>query len=216
MIEPSEHTVRTLQANGAPASVIETAVRMTDCLRAAGDDVADSTGEDLFDDKTSRGFLLYRRGRNRMIAEFADDESVEVSTADNALHVLVDAYALSFYSARGEIDHPSLDGTSRTKRNVVDEMQLQIEGLESPAPRRLVLMHQVDEEGLLRADIGVLRSGQDWDWHATMYDRIAPAGELSTTEAEPGYEYREEPVLPPIQRRADVDDGQRLDQQHGS
>jgi hypothetical protein len=129
MIDPSDDSLRALEANGASEFVVDAAIRLTECLRLAGDDVADSTGEDLFDDATSRGQLLYRRGRNRVIAEFADDELVAVSTADNALHVLVDGCALSFYSATNGIDQPSLDGTSRTKRSVVDEMQMQLDGM---------------------------------------------------------------------------------------
>jgi len=216
MITPSEHSLKTLEANGASQLVIDVAIRMTECLRTAGDEVADSTGEDLFDDATSRGQLLYRRARNRVIAEFADDESVEVSTADNALHVLSDGCALSFYSAANGIDQPSLDATSRTKRSVVDEMQMQLEGMGVPKARRLVLMHEADEDGLLRTAIGVLRAGHEWVWRATMYDRIAPAGELASTGSERGYEEQEEPALPPIQRRDDAVANQLADQQRGS
>jgi hypothetical protein len=216
MIEPSEHSLTTLGANGASPLVIDAALRLTECLRLAGDDVADSTGEDVFDDATSRGQLLYRRGRNRVIAEFADDESVEVSTADNALHVLVDGCALSFYSATDGIDQPSLDGASRTKRSVVDEMQMQLKGLGVPKAQRLVIMHEADEEGLLRAAIGVLRNGHEWVWRAMMYDRIARAEELVSAGAEPGYEEQEEPELPPIHRRDEAVASQRLEHQLGS
>lgn len=213
MISPSEQSLSTLEANGASQLVIDTAIRMTECLRLAGDDVADSTGDDLFDDPTSRGQLLYRRGRNRTIAEFADDQLVEVSTADNALHVLVDECALSFYSATNGIDQPSLDGASRTKRSVVDEMQMQLDGMGVPKARRLVLLHEADEDGLLRAAVGVLRNGHEWVWRATMYDRIAPARELVSTGAERGYEEQEEPALPPIQRRDDIAASQIVDTQ---
>jgi hypothetical protein len=216
MIEPSEHALSTLEANGASTPVIDAALRLTECLRLAGDDVADSTGEDLFDDATARGQLLYRRGRNRVIAEFADDESVDVSTADNALHVLVDGCALSFYSATNGIDQPSLDGTSRTKRSVVDEMQMQLEGLGVPKAQRLVIMHEADEDGLLRAAIGVLRNGHEWVWRAMMYDRISPAGELAGAGVERGYEDQDEPELPPIERRDDDAAAQRQARQTGS
>ena len=216
MIDPSEHSLSTLEANGASQLVIDAALRLTECLRVAGDDVAESTGEDLYDDATSRGQLLYRRGRNRVIAEFAGDKSVEVSTADNALHVLVDGCALSFYSATNGIDQPSLDGTSHTKRSVVDEMQMQLQGLGVPKALRLVIMHEADEDGLLRAAIGVLRNGHEWVWRAMMYDRIAPAGELVNTGAKRGYEEQEEPELPMITRRDDAVVSQRVDHQHGS
>jgi hypothetical protein len=216
MISRSEQSLNTLEANGASQLVIDVAIRMTECLRAAGDDVADSTGEDLFDDATARGQLLYRRGRNRVIAEFVDDEHVEVSTADNALHVLVDECALSFYSAPNGIDQPALDRTSHTKRSVVDEMQMQLEGLGVPKARRLVLMHESDEDGLLRAAVGVLRAGHQWVWQATMHDRLAPAGQIASTGTERGYEEQEEPALPPIQRRDDAAVEQSTDQQRGS
>lgn len=215
-ITPPKFSLDTLEAHGTSQSVIDVAIRMTECLHAAGDDVADSTGEDLFDDATSRGQLLYRRGRNRVIAEFTDDELVEVSTADNALHVLVDGCALSFYSATNGIDQPSLDGASRTKRHVVDEMQLQLEGMGVPKARRLVLLHEADEDGLLRAAIGVLRSGHEWVWRATMYDRIAPVGDVAGAGVERGYEEQEEPALPPIQRRDGAAADHPANQRRGS
>lgn len=204
MISPSEHSLAALEQNGASPPVIDVAIRMTECLRAAGDDVANSTGEDLFDDSTSRGFLLYRRARNRMIAEFADDEHVEVHSSDNALHILVDECALSFYSAPDGIDQPSLGRTSRTKRNVVDEMQMQLDGIGAPKARRLVLMHQADEEGLFGAAVGVLRAGHQWVWRAMIYDRLAPAADVESSDVQRGYEQQEEPALPPIHRRQDT------------
>lgn len=216
MISPAEQSLNTLQANGASQLVVDAAIRMTECLRVAGDDVANSTGEDLFDDATGRGQLLYRRGRNRVIAEFADDQHVEVSTADNALHVFVDECALSFYSAPNGIDQPTLDRTSHTKRSVVNEMQLQLEGMGVPKARRLVLLHEADEDGLLRAAVGVLRAGHQWVWQATMYDRVAPAGQVLSTGTERGYEEQDEPPLPPILRRANATAEQSMDQQHGS
>jgi len=216
MIDPPDDSLRALRASGASELVVDAAIRLTECLRLAGDDVAESTGEDLFDDATSRGQLLYRRGRNRTIAEFADDAHVEVSTADNALHVLVDGCALSFYSATNGIDQPSLDGASRTKRSVVDEMQMQLDGMGAPKIHRLVLMHEADEDGLLRAALGVLRNGHEWVWRATMYDRIAPAGQLVSTGAERSYEDQDEPLLPPIQRRQDTAASLQHGEQYGS
>lgn len=216
MIDPSADSLRALGANGASNLVVDTAIRLTECLRLAGDDVADSTGKDLFDDATSRGQLLYRRGRNRTIAEFAGDELVEVSTADNALHVLVDGCALSFYSATNGIDQPSLNGTSRTKRSVVDEMQMQLDGMGVPKAHRLVLMHEADEDGLLRAAIGVLRNGHEWVWRATMYDRITPAEAPISSDTKPGYEDQEEPKLPAIQRRDNTASVKPFESQQGS
>lgn len=215
MIEPSEPSLDTLVANGASALVIDAVVRMTECLRLAGDDVAESTDEEgLFDDATSRGQLLYRRARNRILAEFADDDAVVVSTEDNALHVIVDGCAISFYSAPHGLEHPSLATTSHTKRGVIDEMQMQLtgEGLEATTPRRLIVMHESDEDGLLRAAVGVLRSRSNWAWSATMYDRIAPAGDLPETTSEPSYEEQPEAELPPIERREETAPAKRIDQ----
>ena len=214
MIEPSRPSLDTLAANGASALVIDAAIRMTECLRLAGDDVAESTDEEgLFDDATSRGQLLYRRAHNRVLAEFADDDAVEVSTEDNALHVLVDGCALSFYSAPSGLEHPSLAATSHTKRGVIDEMQTQLsgEGLKAPAPRRLVLLHEADEDGLLRAAIGVLRSRGSWAWSATMYDRIVPAVDLPATTGEPSYEEQPEAELPAIERREETAPARGID-----
>jgi hypothetical protein len=80
----------------------------------------------------------------------------------------------------------------------------------------MVLMHEADEDGLLRAAIGALRKGHEWVWRATMYDRIAPAGKLVSTGAERGYEDQEEAVLPAIQRRENTATGQQPDRQHES
>lgn len=211
MIEPSRFSLDTLAANGVSEPVIGVAIRMTECLRLAGDDVADSTDDDLFDDDTGRGQLLYRRGRNRIIEEFKDDKDIEVSTEANALHVIVDECALSFYSARDGLEHPSLAATSRTKRNVVDEMQLQMSGIETSQARRLVVMHERDEEGLVRAAVGVLISGQEWAWSATLYDRIARGEELPATTAEPSYEDQPEAELPPIEKREESASVRQID-----
>jgi len=216
VIEPSKRSIETLNGNGVSAAVIEVATRMTECLRLAGDDVAESTGDDLYDDDTGRGQLLYRRARNRIVVEFKEDKDVDVSTEANALHVIVDECALSFYSARNGLEHPALAATSRTKRNVVDEMQIQMSGIETPQPRRLVLMHERDEEGLVRAAVGVLISGQDWAWSATMYDRLARGEALPATTAEPSYEAQPEAELPPIERRPEIAPEKGIDQHLGS
>lgn len=216
MIEPSKRSLETLKGNGVSDAVIEVAIRMTECLRLAGDDVAESTDDDLFDDDTGRGQLLYRRGRNRIREEFKSDKEIEVSTEANALHVIVDECALSFYSARNGLEHPALVATSQTKRNVVDEMQMQISGIETPRPRRLVLMHERDEEGLIRAAIGTLISGRDWAWSATLYDRIARGENLPASTAEPSYEEQPEAELPPIERRPEAAPEEGINQHLGS
>jgi len=212
MIDPSDFTLKALARNGVSPKVIDVAIRMTACLYAAADDVADTTGEDLFDDSNSRGFSLYRRGRNRIVKEFEDDAGVRVSTASNALHVYVDDCVISFYSARDGVDRPSLSGTSRTKRGVATEMQMQMEGMGPvEAPRRLVLMHHADEEGLVGANIGTLREGREWIWTATVYDRFGAEDVEQDVTEEPGYEERDEAELPPIERRDDADEAQSDD-----
>lgn len=55
VIEPSKLSIQTLERNGVSSAVIEAATRVTECLRLAGDDVAASTGDDLYDDATGRG-----------------------------------------------------------------------------------------------------------------------------------------------------------------
>lgn len=212
MIVASEDSLQMLARQGVPEHVVDVAVRMTECLRVAGDDMADSTGEDLFDDPTSRGQLLYRRGFNRILAEFADDEGIDASTPDNALHVLVDDFALSPYSARYGIDQPSLGG-SRTKRSVVTEMQMQLDGMGVSNARRLVLLYDADEDGLLHTALGVLRSGHDWVWSATLYDRLGSA-QLEAGEDARSYEEQEEAVLPDIERRDEEQEDR--DDQRGS
>jgi hypothetical protein len=217
VIELSDHSLQTLLNNRVSKLAIEAICRMTECIYLAADDVADSTGDDLYDDATGRGQLLYRRAHNRIIDEFKDDSEILVSTEDNALHVLVDGCALSFYSARNGLEQPALATTSRTKRGVVDEMQTQLlgEGLEPPEARRLVLMHDANEDGLLQAAVGVLRAGQEWAWSATTYDRTEPAKELPDTSREPSYEEQPEAKLPPIERRHAPSSRRNIDQHLG-
>jgi hypothetical protein len=92
------------------------------------------------------------------------------------------------------------------------QTQLTGEGLEAAALRRSVLMHESDEDGLLRAAVGVLRSRSNWAWSATMYDGIAPAADLPETTSEPSYEEQPEVELPPIERREETAPVMRIDQ----
>ena len=71
---------------------------MVACIKAAADDVATDTADDRFDDSNGRGFLRYRRARNRMIEEFDGDGAVVAESANNALSVNTDGVAISFYS----------------------------------------------------------------------------------------------------------------------
>lgn len=82
-------------------------------------------------------------------------------------------------------------------------MQMQL-SIDAPQARRLVLMHESDEDGMTRAALGVLRAGQEWAWSATTFNRFdTPANGVVASPPERSYEEQEEAALPPIARRAD-------------
>jgi hypothetical protein len=192
---------------------VRLAVRLVvTCLEKACADVAEDCDRKLrHDDSTSEGQLRWRRCRNH-VKLLLDEESVpglEAAVADvtdNALVVRAERCALSFYSARNGTDHPDLAGQSKTKRAVVDEMQLQIEGLEAPdAPKRLVVVYEADEDGMLASVVGVLSDARRWAWCLSTYERegfgrgtpTAPVAPPPTYDSEP------EPMLPDIQFAAE-------------
>jgi len=208
-----------LSRQGTSEAVIDVVERMANCIYAAAEDVANSTdAEYYFDDATGRGQLLYRRARNRVIAEFEDDEHVVVSTADNALHVYVDDCVLAFYSARDGLDQPHIGQDSRTKRRVVDEMQLQLEGegLRAAKARRLVVMNNADSDGMVGAAAGVLKAGHSWSWRATLFDRFAASGATAQPEQERGYEEQPEAEIPDMPPRAEPTPLRSVDDNAGS
>ncbi len=189
-----------LKARHVSDPLIDVASLMADCLSQAADDVAADTRDEAFDDTTSRGSLLYRRARNRMMTRFADDHRIVCDTTDNALHIRVGPTAISFYSARNGLDSPDVSG-SRTKRAVVDESQMMFTLDDRSKIQRLVLMHEASPDGLVRAALGVLDSATTWSWRVTLFDRFA-----LTEDAEPDtrgapYDERPEAKLPPMARR---------------
>jgi hypothetical protein len=112
------------------------------------------------------------------------------------MHVVFGDYTISFYSARDGIGQPDLSG-SATKRNVVDEMQLQIAGINGQGPTRLAMLYEADELGLQRCAVGVLASTHDWHWQVTAFRRdeeetMAGAGSEHSVSRHPSYD--EQPV----------------------
>jgi len=196
---PPERSLAALREHGVPQDVVDAACAMTTCIMDAADDVASDTREEAFDDATSRGGLLYRRAHNRVLAVFDGVQTITLDRTDNALHVRVGEIAVSFYSARDGLDFPNLDG-SITKRNVVDEMQMVLE-VGQPALRRLVLMHESDEDGAVRVALGVMASPRAWAWRVTMFDRFATEEPAAEGPAPTAYDDMAEPELPPMEPR---------------
>jgi hypothetical protein len=203
VIAAPTHSLESLKARRLSAPLIAVAMEMTDCLFEAADDVAGDTRDEAFDDSTSRGSLLYRRARNRMLARFVDRHEVVCDTTDNALHIRVNGTAISFYSARDGLDSPNVSG-SRTKQVVVDESQTMFAFDDRLEIRRLVLMHEASPDGLVRAAIGKLESATKWSWRVTLFDRFAVSD--SPEAAGQGASYMEQPEveLPPLVRRENL------------
>lgn len=199
-IAPPHESIVSLRQRHLGDSLIEVACTMTECLHRAADDVASDTRADSFDDTTSRGGLLYRRARNRMVANFLDDERVVCDTTDNALHIRVGATAISFYSARNGLDSPSVTG-SQTKRSVVDESQTMLVLDDRQEIRRLVLMHEASPDGLVRAALGLLESATKWSWRVTLFDRFAADNDAQSDARGQAYDARPEAELPPFKLR---------------
>lgn len=203
MTGPSPASLEMLSNNGVSPGVIDTALRLVSCIEKACDDVAETTGEDLYDDSTACGLLRHFRSRNRAIEEFKDDGEVVSNTEQNTLDLLTDDTKIRFYSSRKGIDAPNLAGGGDSKKSVVSEMQLQLNwtDLEIRAPRRLVLMYEADDQGLQAAALGVMRTGQDWAWRALIYDRGAIETAAIDSQDTPAYDQQQEPELPPIKKR---------------
>lgn len=201
MNEPPELSTRKLSRQGLSARAIEVAVQMTVCIADAAEDVARDTDDDVsFDDATGRGQLLYRRARRRMIVDLATSLGVQVDDSKNTLEVSVDEIVMTFYSATDGVDQPLLAG-SATKQAVVDEMQMQLDTDETVASLRLVLFHKSDEDGLVEASLGVMRTKKRWSWRVTMFDRFASRTDVEVTPDAPAYDEQKEAELPPITRR---------------
>jgi len=200
MISPSSDAVEALRAHGLDDNLIEVATAMASDIEDAADDVANDTRKAAYDDSTSRGQLLHRRARNRIIARYKDDPSVSCDTTDNALHIRSGQVALSFYSAREGLEHPKVSG-SRTKRRVVDESQMTLNVGDRVELRRLVLLHEASDDGLLRVGVGVLASSTEWSWNIRLYDRYATDVDAESKDQRAAYDQLPEPELPALAPR---------------
>jgi hypothetical protein len=180
------------------------------CLQEVCAGVADDCDADLrHDDSTSEGQLRWRRCRN-YAKKLLDTKAVEgledavADVSDNALKIRIDDVAVSFYSSRNGIDHPDLGGSSKTKKAIVTEMQLQLDGVGvADTPNNLVVLYEADRDGLAAAAVGMLRTETEWAWRFAAFSRagLAMAGELGCTawSTEPTYEDEPEAELPPLE-----------------
>jgi hypothetical protein len=200
MISPSSDAVEALRAHGLDDNLIEVATAMASDIEDAADDVAGDTRSAAFDDSTSRGQLLHRRARNRIIARYKDNVSISCDTTDNALHIRSGQVALSFYSAREGLEHPKVSG-SRTKRRVVDESQMTLNVGDRVELRRLVLLHEASDDGLVRVGVGVLASSTEWSWNICLYDRYATDAGAESKDQRAAYDQLPEPDLPELSPR---------------
>lgn len=157
---------KVLRRRGIDSRVDPVVEFVVECLHEACALVAEDTGRDRHDDRTSKGFLRWRRARNLIIERVAEEgpEGARAIDIENALQILFGDYTISFYSARDGIGQPDLSG-SATKRSVVDEMQLQIAGIDGKGPTRLAILYEADELGLQGARWGYLlrhTTGTGW------------------------------------------------------
>jgi hypothetical protein len=207
MISPSPDAIDALHTHGLDDALIAVTTAMAEDIQDAADDVAGDTRKAAFDDSTSRGQLLHRRARNRIIVRYKDDTAISCDTTDNALHIRSGKTAVSFYSAREGLEHPKITG-SRTKRRVVDESQMAMDVGDRIELRRLVLLHEAADDGLIRIGVGVLASSTEWSWNICLYDRYATDQSTETDEKRVPYDQLPEPELPELPPR------QREDEQH--
>lgn len=200
MISPSAAALSSLRTHGLDDDLIRVATTMAEEIHAAADDVASDTRSAAYDDSTSRGQLLYRRARNRIVARFEQDLAISCDTTDNALHIRYRQTAFSFYSAREGLERPSVYG-SRTKRRVVDESQMTLDVGDEIELRRLVLMHEAADDGLVRLGVGVLASSTEWSWNIRLYDRYASDEGAEVDDQRVAYDQLPEPELPELAPR---------------
>jgi hypothetical protein len=76
-----------LRYRGLDDDLIAVTAAMAGDIQDAADDVVSDTRKATFDDSTSRGQLLHRRARNRIIARYKNDTAISCDTTDNALHI---------------------------------------------------------------------------------------------------------------------------------
>ena len=206
MMEHTAEVAVALAERSVPSQVASVAMRMVDCIRIAAEEVALDTGADRFDDANSKGYLRYRRARNRMRREFEDDEAVVADDSKNSLTVRAAGVAIQFYSSPHGIDQPSVNGATATQRRLLEEMQLTLElGPGVGAPGHLVLIHQCDSDGLYRAAVGLMATGSVWAWNVGLFDRSAAVDVPAEGAEVPSYDQQPESQIPPIRRRIDED-----------
>lgn len=133
-------------------------------------------------------------------ARFEQDLAISCDTTDNALHTRYRETAFSFYSAREGLERPSVYG-SRTKRRVVDESQMTLDVGDEIELRRLVLMHEAADDGLVRLGVGVLASSTEWSWNVRLYDRYASDEGAEVDDQRVAYDQLPEPELPELAPR---------------
>ena len=101
---------------------------------------------------------------NWIVARLEQDLAISGDTTDNALHIRYRQTAFSFYSAREGLERPSVYG-SRTKRRVVYESQMTLDVGDEIELRRLVLMYEAADDGLVWLGDGVPASPTEWSWN---------------------------------------------------
>jgi hypothetical protein len=74
--------------------------------------------------------------------------------------------------------------------------------------RRLVLLHEAADDGLIRIGVGVLASATEWSWNICLYDRYATDQSTESDEQRVRYDQLPEPELPELAPRP------REDEQH--
>jgi hypothetical protein len=201
-----ELSKQSLRRRGIAPAVDAAIEFIVECLHDACALVAEDTGRDRHDDRTSKGFLRWRRGRNIIIERIAEEgpSGARVVEMESATQVDIGEYRISFYSAREGVGQPDLSGTSKTKRHVVGEMQMQLEGLPGEdGPKRLALLYEADGEGLKAVAVGVLASTHEWAWQVTAYrrDDVPATDDSQVDRHQPRHSsYDQQPVseLPPL------------------
>jgi hypothetical protein len=212
---------QSLRSRGISPAFDELVEFVVACLHEACALVSEDTGDDRHDDRISKGFLRWRRPRNLIIERIAEEgpRGARAIDVENALQLLFENYRLSFYSAPNGVEHPDLSGASKTKRGLVDEMQLVLDGTDNGSTSMpLALLYEADYLGLRSAAVGVLESTHDWHWRVTAFRRDGvdevPVGGDGGKPKPRHPTYDEQPVteLPPLRPKEKRDEDSGADQ----
>ena len=195
---------RALQRQGLSKRALTAVELVITCLDRSCESVVQDTGEDRFDDETSRGQLRWRRTRNRVEAVLSDEDvpvlaEVRADVSDNALQVPVDGTRISFYSARNGVERPDLSGGKKTKTAMVRAMQLQLRLGDVLTPSRLVVMYEADEDGLVAVEAGFMRSTTEYAWSVPVYVRDEGLQTARAADQGPDHDELIEPALPDLE-----------------